>query len=51
MAADPVGALVSMRKLLDAGAKHFMPAHGRAFGAADVRALLGRLTAEAATVR
>ena len=51
MAADPAGALVSMRKLLDAGAKRFMPAHGRAFGAADVRALLGRLTAEAAAAR
>jgi glyoxylase-like metal-dependent hydrolase (beta-lactamase superfamily II) len=43
MAADPVGAVDSMRKLLQAGAKHFMPAHGRAFFAKDVREMLERL--------
>jgi glyoxylase-like metal-dependent hydrolase (beta-lactamase superfamily II) len=40
MAVDPSRALESMRKLLDAGAERFMPAHGRAFDAADVRAVL-----------
>lgn len=48
MAADPLGALDSMRKLLRAGAKRFMPAHGRAFSADDVRAMLGRLEASGA---
>jgi len=43
MAADPVGALGSMRKLLAAGAENFMPAHGREFSARDVRGLLERL--------
>lgn len=45
MAADPVAALDSMRKLLGAGAKRFMPAHGRAFSANDVRDMLRRLDA------
>ena len=45
MAADPVGAIDSMKKLLNAGAKHFMPAHGRAFTANDVRDMLARLGA------
>ncbi len=45
MAADPIGALESMRKLLRAGAKRFMPAHGRAFSANDVREMLRRLDA------
>lgn len=43
MSIDPAQALVSMRKLLSAGAKRFMPAHGRAFSAEDVRAMLKRL--------
>jgi glyoxylase-like metal-dependent hydrolase (beta-lactamase superfamily II) len=43
MAADPIGAIHSMRKLLDAGAICFMPAHGRAFGADDVRSMLAAL--------
>jgi hypothetical protein len=37
-----------MRKLLAAGAERFMPAHGRAFTADDVRALLERHEALAA---
>ena len=45
MAADPVGAIDSMKKLLNAGAKRFMPAHGRAFTANDVRDMLARLGA------
>lgn len=45
MAADPVVALDSVRKLLAAGARRFMPAHGRAFTDADVRAMLRRLGA------
>lgn len=43
MSSDPVAALESMRKLLRAGAERFMPAHGRAFSADDVRAMLARL--------
>ncbi len=43
MAADPRGSIRSMRKLLDAGARRVMPAHGRAFTGADVVALLDRL--------
>jgi glyoxylase-like metal-dependent hydrolase (beta-lactamase superfamily II) len=43
MAADPIGALDSMKKLLHAGAERFMPAHGRAFSANDVRDMLQRL--------
>jgi len=43
MATDPIGALDSMRKLLRAGAKRFMPAHGREFSANDVRDMLRRL--------
>jgi len=42
MAADPHAAIASMRKLLSAGAKRFMPAHGRAFDAVDVAALVER---------
>lgn len=42
MAADPQAALQSMRKLLSAGAKRFMPAHGRSFTAAEVAALVAR---------
>ena len=45
MAADPVGALASTRRLLEAGAERFMPAHGRAFSAAEVHAMLARLDA------
>lgn len=45
MAADPQRATHSMRKLLDAGAQRFMPAHGRAFSADDVRGLLASLGA------
>jgi glyoxylase-like metal-dependent hydrolase (beta-lactamase superfamily II) len=45
MAADPAGAVRSVRKLLDAGAERFMPAHGRAFHSGDVRAMLERLGA------
>ncbi len=43
MAADPAGAFRSIRKLLDAGATRFMPAHGRAFRAGDVREMLAEL--------
>lgn len=43
MSADPRGALASTRKLLDAGAERFMPPHGRAFDAVDVRRMLARL--------
>jgi glyoxylase-like metal-dependent hydrolase (beta-lactamase superfamily II) len=43
MAADPEGAFRSIRKLLDAGATRFMPAHGRAFRAGDVREMLAAL--------
>jgi ribonuclease/clavin/mitogillin len=43
MAADPVGALDSVRKLLRSGATRFMPAHGREFSANDVRDMLVRL--------
>jgi glyoxylase-like metal-dependent hydrolase (beta-lactamase superfamily II) len=43
MSVDPAGALGSMRKLLDAGAKRFMPAHGRAFTAEEVSRMLERL--------
>lgn len=42
MAENPELALASMRKLLAAGAQRFMPAHGRAFCADDVRTLLAR---------
>ena len=42
MAENPDAALGSMRKLLAAGAERFMPAHGRAFSADDVRDLLAR---------
>jgi glyoxylase-like metal-dependent hydrolase (beta-lactamase superfamily II) len=42
MAVDRALALSSMRKLLDAGATRFMPAHGRAFSAEDVDAAIGR---------
>jgi glyoxylase-like metal-dependent hydrolase (beta-lactamase superfamily II) len=45
MAADPIGAIHSMKKLLNAGAKRFMPAHGRAFGAVEVRAMIAGLEA------
>jgi glyoxylase-like metal-dependent hydrolase (beta-lactamase superfamily II) len=45
MAADPIGAIHSMRKLLDAGATRFMPAHGRAFGADEVRGMIAGLEA------
>lgn len=45
MSADPRSAIESMKKLLAAGAQRFMPAHGRAFSAADVRALLATLEA------
>jgi glyoxylase-like metal-dependent hydrolase (beta-lactamase superfamily II) len=48
MSSDPVAALASMRKLLAAGAKRFMPAHGRAFSALDVREMLARLEPAAA---
>jgi len=48
MSSDPVAALDSMRKLLRAGAKRFMPAHGRAFSADDVRFMLRRLELEVA---
>jgi hypothetical protein len=34
-----------VRRLLDAGATRFMPAHGRSFVAADVHAMLARLDA------
>ncbi|HEY5540217.1 MAG TPA: MBL fold metallo-hydrolase [Coriobacteriia bacterium] len=50
MSIDPALALESMRKLLSAGAKRFMPAHGRAFSAEDVRAMLTRLERRPATV-
>ena len=40
MADDPAAALHSMRKLLEAGAKRFKPAHGREFDADDVRRVL-----------
>ncbi len=43
MAADPIGAISSMKKLLDAGAERFMPAHGRAFRADDVRGMIAGL--------
>jgi glyoxylase-like metal-dependent hydrolase (beta-lactamase superfamily II) len=43
MAVDTALALGSMRRLLAAGAKRFMPAHGRAFSADDVRATLARI--------
>jgi glyoxylase-like metal-dependent hydrolase (beta-lactamase superfamily II) len=43
MSIDPPLGLESIRKLLSAGAKRFMPAHGRAFTAEDVRAMLARL--------
>lgn len=43
MSADPVAAIASMRKLLAAGAKRFMPAHGRAFSALEVTSMLERL--------
>jgi len=42
MAVDPSAALVSMRKLLAAGAKRFRPAHGREFDATDVRTTIAR---------
>jgi len=42
MAVDTELALSSMRKLLAAGAKRFMPAHGREFDARDVLGVLGR---------
>ncbi len=45
MSSDPDGAIRSTTKLLAAGAKRFMPAHGRAFTAADVREMLSRLDA------
>jgi len=45
MAVDTQLALGSMRKLLAAGATHFMPAHGREFDACDVRGVLGRVGA------
>lgn len=47
MAADPGRAVESIRKLLAAGAKRFMPAHGRAFTAEDVLETLRRLEAKA----
>ena len=40
MAFDPAQARASMRKLLDAGARRFKPAHGREFTDDDVRAVL-----------
>jgi len=43
MSVDPALALESVRKLLSAGAERFMPAHGRAFDADEVRAMLARL--------
>ena len=43
MAADADAALCSTEKLLAAGAKRFMPAHGRAFGAEEVRGMLARV--------
>ena len=45
MAADPLGVVASVRKLLGAGATRFMLAHGRAFSADDVRTMLRRLGA------
>jgi hydroxyacylglutathione hydrolase len=42
MAVDPALALRSMTRLLEAGAQRFMPAHGRAASAADVRAAIAR---------
>lgn len=42
MAADPAGARASALKLLAAGAKRFMPAHGRAFSADELRDMLDR---------
>ncbi len=45
MAADPARALASTQRLLAAGAERFMPAHGRAFDAHEVRAMLARLEA------
>jgi hydroxyacylglutathione hydrolase len=43
MASDPSAVFTSIRSLLAAGAQRFMPAHGRAFSAPEVRAMLGRL--------
>jgi glyoxylase-like metal-dependent hydrolase (beta-lactamase superfamily II) len=43
MAADPIVALDSMRKLLRAGATRFLPAHGREFSDDDLRGMLERL--------
>jgi glyoxylase-like metal-dependent hydrolase (beta-lactamase superfamily II) len=45
MAVDQSRALSSVRKLLAAGAKRFMPAHGKAFDAEDAQAMLLRLGA------
>jgi glyoxylase-like metal-dependent hydrolase (beta-lactamase superfamily II) len=47
MATDLSQAAGSMRKVLAAGAERFKPAHGREFGADEVRAALGRLEARA----
>jgi glyoxylase-like metal-dependent hydrolase (beta-lactamase superfamily II) len=43
MSVDPVLARASLRRLLSAGAKRFMPAHGRAFDAEEARAMLERI--------
>jgi glyoxylase-like metal-dependent hydrolase (beta-lactamase superfamily II) len=45
MSSDPSGAVRSTKKLLAAGARRFMPAHGREFTAGDVREMLARLDA------
>ena len=48
MAIDQATGFESMQKLLKAGVKRFMPAHGRAFSADELRAMLGRLHVAAA---